>query len=181
MTTILYMAPRNAHMASSIKFCDHFRILRLSWTANSLKSEGLEQFVDEFLPIIRENNPQIRYYLNRTYVECDPFVVGEYVWSRFRSRRVCWKSKHQILAAVEEMSLGGTFHNSKRARVTDRLPRGFEVQSSETLGHDVYKVLSKWKGDPVDPTEFTVQTHPNYTYIRYGVKASRLKKEQADE
>lgn len=86
----IVMRPQNAASAALIRFVPHFVGLRLSWTQNSLKSEGVEQFVEEFLPIIRlvgievyrlpfyrENNPQIKYFLQRTYTECDPFVVGE--------------------------------------------------------------------------------------------------------
>lgn len=49
----IYMLPKNASSAKKIKFCEHFRVLNIAWTANSLKSEGVEQFIDEFLPTIR--------------------------------------------------------------------------------------------------------------------------------
>lgn len=49
----MIMRPQNAASASVIKFVPHFVALRLSWTQNAIKSEGVEQFVEEFLPIIR--------------------------------------------------------------------------------------------------------------------------------
>ncbi|VDM27003.1 unnamed protein product [Toxocara canis] len=71
------MQPQNGFTASTIRFVPHFRALRISWTHNSLMSEGVEQFVHEFLPVIRENNPHIDFVLLRTHTECDPFIVGE--------------------------------------------------------------------------------------------------------
>lgn len=52
------MNPQNAASVDYIRFVPHFKELRLSWTARSLMSEGMEKFVDEYLPIIR-------YFLNK--------------------------------------------------------------------------------------------------------------------
>uniref|UniRef100_A0AC34Q756 Ribosomal protein/NADH dehydrogenase domain-containing protein n=1 Tax=Panagrolaimus sp. JU765 TaxID=591449 RepID=A0AC34Q756_9BILA len=161
------MAPQNGITAGIFKFCPNFRMLRLSWTANSPRSEGMEQFVEEYLPKIRENNPQIKYFLHRSYVEWDPWVVGEFQWNRFRKRRVVFKTKHQILALVEEMAIGGDYREGQKRRVQTRLPRGQELWSTETLGHDVYKVESKWKGDSPNPDEITVENHPHYLHRKF--------------
>nr|CDJ97161.1 Protein T09A5.5 [Haemonchus contortus] len=159
--------PQNGVSAALIRFVPHFVGLRLSWTQNSLRSEGIEQFVEEFLPIIRENNPQIQYFLHRTYTECDPFVVGEYKFHRYRKKRVSWRSKHQVLSMVEEMSVGGDYRPGLKRGVNRRLPRGLELWDTETMGHDVFKVHSKWKADEEDMEMPTSQKHPNFVYRKY--------------
>ncbi|CAI4222450.1 unnamed protein product [Auanema sp. JU1783] len=160
----MVMRPQNAASASLIKFVPHFLALRLSWTQNSLKSEGLEQFVEEHLPVIRENNPQVKYFLQRTYTECDPFVVGEYAWLRHRKKRVSWKTQHQVLSMIEEMAIGGDYRPGLKRGVNRRLPRGQEIWDTETMGHDVYQVYSKWKGDEPDSNAPNWKTHPNITF-----------------
>ncbi|CAJ0607044.1 unnamed protein product [Cylicocyclus nassatus] len=159
--------PHNAVTAALIKFVPNFVALRLSWTQNSLKSEGLEQFVEEYLPVIRENNPQIKYFLHRTYTECDPFVVGEYTWMRSRRKRVSWRSKHQVLSMVEEMAVGGDYRPGKKRGVNRRLPRGQELWDTETMGHDVFKIQSKWKADEDDLRMPIAAKHPNFVYRKY--------------
>ncbi|VDN45779.1 unnamed protein product [Gongylonema pulchrum] len=47
------MQPKNGFTAMTIRFVDHFRELDIGWTHNKLISQGVEQFVDEFLPHIR--------------------------------------------------------------------------------------------------------------------------------
>ncbi|MFH4973341.1 hypothetical protein AB6A40_000050 [Gnathostoma spinigerum] len=155
------MIPQNLAVVEKIRFVPHFVSLRISWTHNSLASQGVERFVDEMLPRIRENNSQIKYYLHRTHTECDPFVVGEYKWLRFVRRRCAWKTIHQVLAAVEEMSVGGDFRPGRKRGVQRRLPRCQELWDTETMGHDVFKVLSKWKGDPPNPDEIHSLNHPH--------------------
>jgi len=127
-------------------------------------SEGMERFIVEFLPKIRANNPQVKYSLHRTYVLCDPFLVGVYDWDRTRKFRCSWKHASQILAMAEEMSLGGDFRPGKYRRVSTELPRGQQLWTSETRGHDVYAVYSKYKDDPPNPKKMTSQTHPHLTY-----------------
>ncbi|VDK47824.1 unnamed protein product [Cylicostephanus goldi] len=138
--------PHNGVTAALIKFVPNFVALRLSWTQNSLKSEGLEQFVEEYLPVIRENNPRIKYFLHRTYTECDPFVVGEYTWMRSRRKRVSWRSKHQVLSMVEEMAVGGDFRPGD--------------------SHSVV-IQSKWKADEDDLRVPLAAKHPNFVYRKY--------------
>ncbi|WKX94343.1 hypothetical protein Q1695_011530 [Nippostrongylus brasiliensis] len=159
--------PHNAASAALIKFVPNFVALRLSWTQNSLRSEGMEQFVEEFLPTIRENNPQVKYFLHRTYTECDPFVVGEYTWMRHRKKRVSWRSKHQVLSMVEEMAVGGDYRPGLKRGVNRRLPRGQELWDTETIGHDVFKVMSKWKADEDDLDMPTSEKHPHFVYRKY--------------
>ncbi|KAL6735963.1 hypothetical protein Aduo_006362 [Ancylostoma duodenale] len=159
--------PHNAASAALIRFVPNFVALRLSWTQNSLRSEGLEQFVEEFLPIIRENNPQVKYFLHRTYTECDPFVYGEYTWLRSRRKRVSWRSKHQVLSMVEEMAVGGDYRPGLKRGVNKRLPRGQELWDTETIGHDVFKVHSKWKADEDDLQMPLAQNHPHFVYRKY--------------
>ena len=71
-----YCVPQNAHIVDTIRFVPNFRQLRVSWTAFSPICEGVEQFVDEYLPIIRNNNPQVDFMLKRCHVEVDPWLVG---------------------------------------------------------------------------------------------------------
>ncbi|VDD87007.1 unnamed protein product [Enterobius vermicularis] len=173
--------PRNGFTASTMRFAPTFRVLHISWTHNALMSEGVQKFVEKYLPTIRANNPNIEYRLYRTHIICDPFVVGEYVFNRTRKRRCSWLTSNQVLAMVEEMSVGGNFYPgykalialrfisslirmAKKLQVNARLPRGIEIWNSETIGHDVFKVYSKWKGDPPDPDEIQVHEHPNYVY-----------------
>lgn len=163
------MSVQNGFTAKIIRFVPHFVALRLSWTHNDLKAEGLEQFVEECLPAIRENNPQVKYFLQRSYTTCDPFVVGEYSWLRHRKKRVNWKSKEQVLSMIEEMSIGGDYREGYKRGVNRRLPRGQELWDTETMGHDVFHVTSKWKADIPEEDELpiTAKTHPNFTYRKY--------------
>uniref|UniRef100_A0A7E4VDH0 L51_S25_CI-B8 domain-containing protein n=1 Tax=Panagrellus redivivus TaxID=6233 RepID=A0A7E4VDH0_PANRE len=158
------MSPQNGFTAGLIKFCPNFRTLRISWTADSPRSQGVEQFVEEYLPIIRQNNPQIDYHLHRTHTEWDPWVVGAFEWQRFRKRRCVFKTKHQVLALIEEMAIGGDYREGQKRRVQTRLPRGQELWSTETMGHNVYQVLSKWKADPTEIDELAVENHPHYVH-----------------
>lgn len=48
-----YFVPQNAAIVEKIRFVPHFKELKLSWTASALMSEGMEKFVEEYLPIIR--------------------------------------------------------------------------------------------------------------------------------
>uniref|UniRef100_A0A914ZRM9 Ribosomal protein/NADH dehydrogenase domain-containing protein n=1 Tax=Parascaris univalens TaxID=6257 RepID=A0A914ZRM9_PARUN len=161
------MQPQNAFTATTIRFVPHFESLRISWTHNSLMSEGVERFIDEFLPIIRQNNPHVKFVLLRTHTECDPFIVGEYAWLRSRRKRCSWRTKHQVLSMVEEMSIGGDYRPGKKRGVNKRLPRGQELWDTETMGHDVYKIYSKWKDDPKDPNEITAVNHPHFVHRKY--------------
>ncbi|KHJ91970.1 hypothetical protein OESDEN_08150 [Oesophagostomum dentatum] len=115
----------------------------------------------------QENNPQIKYFLHRTYTECDPFVVGEYTWMRSRRKRVSWRSKHQVLSMVEEMAVGGDYRPGLKRGVNKRLPRGQELWDTETMGHDVFKVYSKWKADEDDLRMPTSDKHPHFVYRKY--------------
>ncbi|KAK6018739.1 hypothetical protein OSTOST_15652 [Ostertagia ostertagi] len=152
--------PQNSVSAALIRFVPNFVALRLSWTHNSLRSEGVEQFVDEFLPIIRENNPQIKYFPTQN-------LHGMYTWLRNRKKRASWRSKHQVLSMIEEMSVGGDYRPGMKRGVNRRLPRGQELWDTETLGHDVFKVYSKWKADEEDLDMPTSQKHPHFVYRKY--------------
>jgi len=156
------MQSSNGFTAKTIKFVQHFRLLRVGWTANSLMSECAEKFVLEYLPVIRANNPQIKFELHRNLMECDPFVVGEYEHFRKRKMRCSWRTADQILSYVEQMSIGGDYRQGRKHGVTTLLPRGREIWNRESKGHDVFKVLSKWKGDPPEPGEITTEKHPNF-------------------
>ncbi|VDK52842.1 unnamed protein product [Gongylonema pulchrum] len=91
---------------------------------------------------------------HRTYEHC-----------RHRKRRCAWKTKHQVLSYVEEMSVGGSFIEGRKQGVSTKLPRGLTLWNTETMGHDIFKVYSKWKADPPDPDEITSANHP-YLEIR---------------
>ncbi len=67
----------NSFTAETIRFVPYFQSLVLVWQRNHPKSAGVDDFIEQFLPAIRRNNPQVKYVLNYTYVDCDPFVVGE--------------------------------------------------------------------------------------------------------
>jgi hypothetical protein len=43
----------NGFTADLIRFVPYFQKLQVSWTASAPKSEGVEKFVDEYLPKIR--------------------------------------------------------------------------------------------------------------------------------
>lgn len=47
------ISPQNAKSVFKIRFVPYFKELQLSWTANSAMSLGMEEFIDEYLPIIR--------------------------------------------------------------------------------------------------------------------------------
>uniref|UniRef100_A0A0N5AA72 L51_S25_CI-B8 domain-containing protein n=1 Tax=Syphacia muris TaxID=451379 RepID=A0A0N5AA72_9BILA len=172
--------PCNGRAAELIKFVPNFLELHLSWTHNSLIGEGVEQFVEEYLPKIRANNPQVKYVLKRSHVLWDPFVVGQWVvcfsyqYLRTRKRRCAWKSALQVLAMVEEMAVGGCFYPYPKQQVATCLPRGLEIWNTETMGHDVFKVYSRWKADPPDPNEIPVEKHPNYI-IRFNTSKKHMK------
>uniref|UniRef100_A0A0N5BNM9 L51_S25_CI-B8 domain-containing protein n=1 Tax=Strongyloides papillosus TaxID=174720 RepID=A0A0N5BNM9_STREA len=143
----LYMIPSNAITASKIIFVPYFKTLKIGWQYNSLMCQGVEKFVEEFLPEIRKNNPDVKFVLQRTHTPADPFVVGEYDWNRHRAKRVGWRTEYQILSIVEEFALGGDYRSGKRRGVKPRLPRGQEIWDRETMGHDIFKIVSKYKYD----------------------------------
>ncbi|VDN02072.1 unnamed protein product [Thelazia callipaeda] len=155
----------NGFTAHTMRFVKHFKELEIGWTHNTLRSQGVQEFVEEYLPHIRENNPHIKIRLHRTHVICDPFVIGIYEHCRTRKRRCDWKSKHQVLSCVEEMAVGGDFIKGRKRGVTTILPRGLQLWDTETLGHDVFKIYSKWKGDPSVPNQLASSNHP-YLVIR---------------
>ncbi|VDK26275.1 unnamed protein product [Anisakis simplex] len=51
----IVLSEENAFNAAQFRFIAQFRELRLSWTHNSLMSEGVGQFVLEFMPVIRSH------------------------------------------------------------------------------------------------------------------------------
>lgn len=55
------MQPRNGFTAKTIRFVEHFKELQIGWTHNKLRSQGVEEFVDEYLPWIRFDNILIRF------------------------------------------------------------------------------------------------------------------------
>ncbi|KAK6036551.1 hypothetical protein COOONC_25945 [Cooperia oncophora] len=129
---------------------------------NVLLCEALTHFC-----CFRENNPQVKYFLHRTYTECDPFIVGEYTWLRHRKKRASWRSKHQVLSMIEEMAIGGDYRPGMKRGVNRRLPRGQELWDTETIGHDIFKVHSKWKADEEDLDMPQSHKHPNFVYRKY--------------
>ncbi|CAG9529820.1 unnamed protein product [Cercopithifilaria johnstoni] len=161
------MQPQNGFTAKTIRFVEHCKGLQVGWTHNKLRSQGVEEFVEEYLPWIRKNNPHIEIRLYRTHVNCDPFVIGVYEHCRVRKRRCDWKTKHQVLSFVEEMALGGDYVKGRKRGVKTILPRGLQLWSTETIGHDVFKVYSKWKGDAVDPMEITSASHPYFIHRKH--------------
>ncbi|CAJ0587047.1 unnamed protein product, partial [Mesorhabditis spiculigera] len=162
------MKPANAFTADLIRAVPTFVALRLSWAHNTPKSLGMEKFIEEHLPKIRSNNPDVKYYLHRSYTDFDPFVVGEYKWNRHRKKRVDFKHELQILGMVEEMMAHtGDYREGLRRRVQQRLPRGQEIWDTETMGHDVFEVHSKWKADAEDLKRQKTKEHPHFVYRKY--------------
>uniref|UniRef100_A0A915PKT0 Uncharacterized protein n=1 Tax=Setaria digitata TaxID=48799 RepID=A0A915PKT0_9BILA len=137
------MQPQNGFTAKTIQFVKHFNELQVGWTHNTLRSQGVEEFVKEYLPFIR-------------YEHC-----------RVRKRRCDWKTKHQVLSFVEEMAVGGDYVKGRKRGVKTILPRGLQLWNTETIGHDVFKVYSKWKGDAPDPEEITSASHPYFTHRKH--------------
>ena len=84
-----------------------------------------------------------------------------------RKRKASWKTKDQILSVIEEMAIGGDFRSGRKRRVQTRLPRGQELWDTENKGHNVYKILSKWKDDAPNPDEVTVETHPHFIHRKF--------------
>uniref|UniRef100_A0AC35U337 L51_S25_CI-B8 domain-containing protein n=1 Tax=Rhabditophanes sp. KR3021 TaxID=114890 RepID=A0AC35U337_9BILA len=162
-----FMLPSNAFTASKIVFVPYFKSLKIGWQYNALQSQGLEKFVEEFLPDIRKNNPQVKFVLQRNHTAYDPFIVGEYEWNRHRAKRVSWRTEHQILSMIEEFAVGGDYRSGKRRGVTTKLPRGQELWNTETMGHDVYKVVSKYKDDPKDENEKKSIDHKHLIHRKY--------------
>ncbi|PIO58819.1 hypothetical protein TELCIR_19736 [Teladorsagia circumcincta] len=64
-----------------------------------------------------------------------------YTWLRHRKKRASWRSKHQILSMIEEMSIGGDYRPGS--------------------------VHSKWKADEDDLDMPTSQKHPHFVYRKY--------------
>ncbi|KAL7073071.1 hypothetical protein ACQ4LE_007691 [Meloidogyne hapla] len=170
---LTYFAPRNSFIAERIRFGENFREMKIYWTAFAPMSEGTEKFVENYLPIIRENNPQIKFTLQRGYVSVDPWLIGIYEFDRKRIHRLCWKDPCQILAMVEQFAEGGDYNTSRRCKVATVLPRGLQLWDCETKGHDIFTVYSKWKADPPDPNKLTSATHPHFCHT--GVRTHRKK------
>ena len=84
----IVMRPQNAASASIIRFVPHFVALRLSWTHNSLKSEGMEQFVEEFLPTIRSVNVDILFYSSYIFMRLAIFLCESGATFRVTPRSV---------------------------------------------------------------------------------------------
>ncbi|KAF7634019.1 L51_S25_CI-B8 domain-containing protein [Meloidogyne graminicola] len=168
-----YFAPRNSFIAERIRFGENFREMKVCWTAFTPMSEGTEKFVENYLPIIRQNNPQIKFSLQRGYVNVDPWLVGIFEFERKRIHRLCWKEPSQILAMVEQFAEGGDYRSSYRCKVNKILPRGLQLWDCETKGHDVFTIYSKWKSDPIDKENInlTSSTHPHFCYR--GVRTHR--------
>ncbi|CAD5211476.1 unnamed protein product [Bursaphelenchus okinawaensis] len=164
MSATKILTPMNHGTAGLIKFVPHFKQLKIGWTACAPRSEGVEQFVEEYLPVIRENNPDVKFSLYRTHTLIDPFLKGLYNFNRERNRRLVWKTAEQVLAQVEEMALGGDFRPGRKRGVNKRLPRGLEIWDSETKGHDVFEVYSKWKADPAPEGTIKSMQHPNLVH-----------------
>lgn len=78
--------------------------------------------------------------------------------------------KMDIFQSEKEVS---HFIGRKRG-VNTRLPRGQELWDTETRGHDIFKVHSKWKADEPDPEELTSMTHPHLTYRKMLRKRSQM-------
>ncbi|CEF64183.1 Ribosomal protein/NADH dehydrogenase domain and Thioredoxin-like fold domain-containing protein [Strongyloides ratti] len=163
-----YMLPSNAHTVSKIFFVPYFKTLKVGWQYNTLMCKGVEKFVEEFLPIIRKNNPHVKFVLHRHHTPADPFIVGEYEWNRHRAKRVGWRTELQILSMVEEFAVGGDYRSGKRRGVKTILPRGQELWNTETMGHDVFKVASKYKYDEnVDEKLPKSVDHPHFIYKKF--------------
>uniref|UniRef100_A0A914XS66 Ribosomal protein/NADH dehydrogenase domain-containing protein n=1 Tax=Plectus sambesii TaxID=2011161 RepID=A0A914XS66_9BILA len=141
------MAAANAFVARTVRAVPFFTRLWLGYTHNSLRSQGMEEFVHKYLPLIREGNPHLQYVFHRTHVQCDPHVVGEFEWTRQQRKNVSYKTAEQVLAIVEEMMVGGDYRKGRRRHICTRLPRGRVLLEEEQRGHDVFKVYSKWKAD----------------------------------
>ncbi|CAD5215829.1 unnamed protein product [Bursaphelenchus xylophilus] len=154
----------NQGTAGLIKFVPHFLQLKIGWTAGAPIAEGVERFVEECLPVIRHNNPHVQYSLYRTSTFCDPFLIGVYNFNRQRNRRLQWRTVEQVLAQVEEMAIGGDFRPGRKRGVNTRLPRGLEIWDSETKGHDVFEVYSKWKADPPPKDAIKSIQHPHLVH-----------------
>ena len=88
-----YFAPQNSFIADRIRLGENFHEMKVFWTAFAPMSEGTEKFVENYLPIIRllnsffnliffkqisfrQNNPQVKFSLQRGYVSVDPWLIG---------------------------------------------------------------------------------------------------------
>lgn len=58
-------------------------------------------------------------------------------------------------------------YSGRKRGVKTILPRGLQLWNTETIGHDVFKVYSKWKGDAPDPMEITSASHPNFIHRKH--------------
>lgn len=59
------------------------------------------------------------------------------------------------------MSIGGDFRPGRKRGINPRLPRGLEIWDSESKGHDVFAVYSKWKADLPAADEIKSLQHPH--------------------
>lgn len=63
---------------------------------------------------------------------------------------------------VEQIAIGGDYRSGRRRGVNKQLPRGLQLLSTETFGHDVFEVYSKYKGDPPSKDAIRSADHPNF-------------------
>lgn len=59
------MQPKNGFTAKTMRFVKHCKELEIGWTHNKLRSQGVEEFVEEYLPWIRFDIILIRFCLHR--------------------------------------------------------------------------------------------------------------------
>jgi hypothetical protein len=81
-----------------------------------------------------------------------------------RKKRCTWRTAEQILAMVEEMAMGGDYRSGRKRGINRKLPRGLQLWNVETIGHDVFEVYSKYKGDPPPKHAIRSVEHPNWTH-----------------
>lgn len=62
----------------------------------------------------------------------------------------------------------------RRRGIRVHLPRGQELWHTETRGHDVFKVYSKYKADPPDNNQIVSANHPHFVFRKVIVKGRRF-------
>jgi hypothetical protein len=132
--------------------------------STSICRKSGKDIANKDLTLFRANNPDVQFSYIRTHVLEDPFVVGVYNYNRQKKHRCSWKTAEQVLAMVEEMAIGGDYRSGRKRGIRTRVPRGLVLFDNETMGHDVFQVHSKYKGDP-PPRDFIKSCqHPHYTH-----------------
>ncbi|KRY84989.1 NADH dehydrogenase [ubiquinone] 1 alpha subcomplex subunit 2 [Trichinella pseudospiralis] len=132
----------NRMSAGIIRFCDHFVDLRIHYCPQSYGSRGTKEFIYKYLPIIRENNPDVPIFVGPC-CDIEPWMWARFKWGRHKKLRLNNLQADQVLCVVEEMSQGGVWGVGSRWSTKTYVPRGYTLLPREQKSRNPFEVLSK--------------------------------------